>query len=77
MAQFKTETRYQEGNGNAVEYLSYGLETPDQQAQINTAYGFFETEAEAAQAFLDEISEHPKARYSQSRYQAAIEAVRK
>jgi len=77
MTGFKTEIQYSEDNENIVEYLNYDIETPHERAELNTAYGFFETEAEAAQSFLDEIKEHPEARYSDLAYQAALKAVAK
>lgn len=54
--------------------LFYGPVT-SQQIDCFVAYGFFDTEKEAAQAFLQGIKEHPDARYRKWQYDDAQKAV--
>jgi hypothetical protein len=44
-------------------------------ADTNTAYGFFDTEKEAAADFLKEVREHPEAEYRRKDYEEALRVV--
>lgn len=78
--EWRTEVHYQpmDNDEEIVTHLKWGPCTPEwgkKYAQIDVEYCFFDTEEEAAKAFLQDVAEYPEARYHQSQYQDALKVV--
>lgn len=72
-ARWETEV-YQTEDGEAT-FIKWGPSNPSDYAELYCVYEFFDTEKEAAEAFLQEVAEHLEARYHQSQYQDALQVV--
>jgi hypothetical protein len=64
---------YQTEEGETT-WISWGPFTTGT-AELYCIYGFFDTEKEAAEDFLNEVAQHPEAQYHQSQYQDALKVV--